>query len=33
MLPGEGQRFNKTRQKNLFSLIFKLLLEGNDLGF
>ncbi len=32
-LPNEWQRFNKTRLIQLFSLIFKWFLEGNDLGF
>jgi hypothetical protein len=33
MLLGEWLRFNKTRLKCLTSAIFKLLLEGKDLGF
>jgi hypothetical protein len=33
MLLGEWQKNYKTRLKHLFSLIFKPLLEGNDLGF
>jgi hypothetical protein len=32
LLLGEWQRFNKTWLKRLISLIFKLLLEGKDLG-
>jgi hypothetical protein len=33
MLPGEWQRFNKIELIFLLSLIFKLFLEGKDLGF
>ncbi len=32
VLPSEWQRFNKAWLRHLISLIFKLLLEGKDLG-